>query len=133
MKRLLYVATGAIALILQSCVGSEGESYPLFPVPSSGSYSAPSRTIPQPKPTASPLIPPYQKMLENPDAEVFHEDVEVWAADENEAAKKCQTIAESRTREGGTLVTVEGKPQKLTSRPSKYGAYRFNCRLRAEQ
>lgn len=133
MKKLLYVATGAIALIFQGCIGSEGESYPLLPVPSSGGYSAPIRPIQRPQPAASPLIPPHHKMLENPDADVFYEDVEVWAADENEAAEKCRTIAESRTREGGTLVTVEGRPQQLNSRPSRYGQYRFNCRLRAEQ
>lgn len=133
MRRTLFLASVAIALSLQACTSPDGEPYGLFPAPSNGGYSEPIRPINPPSATPPPLVPPHHKMLENPDAEVFYEDVEVWATDEHEAAEKCRTIAESRTREGGTLVTVEGRPQRLTSKPSKYGSYRFNCRLRAEQ
>jgi hypothetical protein len=52
-------------------------------------------------------------MLENPDAETVQTSEEVWANSEGEAMEKCQKIAESRTREGRTLVTVQGIPQKV--------------------
>jgi len=72
-------------------------------------------------------------MMEDPEAEVHYEYAEVWATSAAEAASKCATIAENRTREGGSLVSVEGSPTQVTQRPTKEGKYFYRCRLRAEQ
>lgn len=71
-------------------------------------------------------------MLEDPEAESTDTVEEVWAVTADAARRKCEFIAAVRTQEGGTLVTVQGKPQQLTCTPSKNGTYRFLCHLRGE-
>lgn len=80
-----------------------------------------------PKPRGSQPMP----MIDNPDAEVEHDSEEVWATDEYDAQAKCEQIAQNRSGRSA-IVSVEGKPQKLTKRPSKSGNYRFLCRLKIE-
>jgi hypothetical protein len=124
---------GAIALTLSGCVGaSDGVRYA---VPAgAGGYNAPAQPNYAP---AAPMAPPYvpptnHQMMEDPEAQTEETPLEVWAANENEAARKCQQAAESWTSEGGTVVTVQGRPQQKTSNPSPDGKFLFICRLRSE-
>jgi hypothetical protein len=71
-------------------------------------------------------------MLEDPEAEFDEESEEIWATSQADADSKCQKMAKNRTKEGGTLVTVQGKAEQKTSRPSSTGSYKFVCRFRVE-
>lgn len=123
------VAIAILSFCLTACEPSELRPVPVG-VPNGGGFSAPSRPAPmrtaQPKPTASSF-----PMIDNPDAETDYDSEIVWAVDEYEAAQKCEQIARSRS-DRTVIVTVQGKPQKLTKTPSKYGSYRFLCNLRIE-
>lgn len=123
------VAIAFFSFSLTACEPSELRPVPIG-VPNGGGFSAPSRPAPmrtaQPKPTASSF-----PMIDNPDAETDYDSEIVWAVDEYEAQQKCEQIARSRS-DRTVIVTVQGKPQKLTKTPSKYGSYRFLCNLRIE-
>lgn len=82
----------------------------------SGSYTAPVQT------PAKKLAP----MLQDPEAESVETSEEVWADNEADAAQKCQQIAEIRTREGRTVVTVQDRPQLVFKG-------RFVCSFRGEK
>jgi hypothetical protein len=76
-------------------------------------------------------------MLENPDAESEEWTDEVWAANQDAADRACQDKADAASREGGTVVTVQGNAQMVISpRPGKGGKSgtngKFVCRFRSE-
>jgi hypothetical protein len=100
------------------------------PAPPAGTVARPP--APAVRPSATPFAPDVYAMMENPDAEINTSAEEVWATSEEEAQAKCQRLAQRMTKEGGTLVTVQGKPQKVTVRPSKHGNYKYVCQLRSE-
>jgi hypothetical protein len=135
MRRFVLSLTSiTLTSSLNGCYG--GTEYRPVPVGiPAGEANLPSRAYRPAQPATPP--PPAQsgqpsKMLENPDAEVVETSEEVWATDEAEATRKCEQIATTRTQEGGTLVTVQGRPQQVTRTPSKNGTFKFVCRLRSE-
>ena len=126
MKRMII----GLLIPLVGCVSNEGIPVSVPPLPAAGNSAPVSRPV---SPAQKPLAPVRpMPMIENPDAETEEDTQEVWATNEAEAAAKCEQIAQNRTQEGGTLVTVQGKPQRMTMNPSRNGTYRFTCRFRIE-
>ncbi|NJO74954.1 MAG: hypothetical protein HC833_15030 [Leptolyngbyaceae cyanobacterium RM1_406_9] len=118
--RVHLFLVAAIGLALASCIAMPGDSvggdrppiaYPLF--------------------GSSDSVDTYP-MLEDPEAEFEEASEEIWATSQADADSRCQKMAENRTKEGGTLVTVQGKAEQRTSRPSSTGSYKFVCRFRVE-
>lgn len=128
-KRRVPLAIAIFGLFVAGCEPSELRPVPVG-FPESGGFSAPSRPAPlrtaQPKPSA-----PSMPMIDNPDAEAENDSEIVWATDEYEAQRKCEEIARSRS-DRRAIVTVQGKPQRLTQTASRYGSYKFLCTLRIE-
>ena len=138
MRKFVLIGTAIVLTVgLNSCY--EGTEYRPVPVGvPAGEANLPSRTYPPARP-AQPATPPPpaqvgqpSKMLEDPDAQVVETSEEVWATDEAEATRKYEQIANTRTQEGGTLVTTQGRPQQITRTSSKNGTFKFVCRLRSE-
>lgn len=51
-------------------------------------------------------------MLNDPEAQSEEWSQEIFADNEAQALRKCELIAQQATEEGGTVVTVLGKPQR---------------------
>ncbi len=64
-------------------------------------------------------------MIDDPEGQAEEWTQEVFADSEEEADRKCQTIAANATEEGRTVVIVLGNPQKV-------GRRKYICRFRGE-
>lgn len=51
-------------------------------------------------------------MLDDPESQSEEWSQEIFAENEAQALRKCELIAQQATEEGGTVVTVLGKPQQ---------------------
>ncbi|MGG6296296.1 hypothetical protein ACQ4M4_18050 [Leptolyngbya sp. AN02str] len=78
---------------------------------------------PQPQSAGVPISP----MLQDPEAETYEWDYEVWAATPEDAQSKCRQVGDN------TQLTEYISMQQITKRPTKYGDYLFRCRFRSEE
>lgn len=126
----LQIAIVALGIFTTACEPNE-----LRPVPIGFPNSEPVSPVSPIRPQ-QPATKPNQNarpmpMIDNPDAEVEYDSEEIWADDEYTAQRECERLAQSRS-DRSVIVTVEGKPQKVTKKPSKTGSFRFVCRFRIE-
>ncbi|NJL42043.1 MAG: hypothetical protein HC840_24095 [Leptolyngbyaceae cyanobacterium RM2_2_4] len=59
-------------------------------------------------PASQPMAPPIDPMLNDPEAQTETWSDYVWADSEIEARRKCESLAQKATQDGGTTVTVIG-------------------------
>lgn len=78
--------------------------------------------------TQSPPGVQVMPMLQDPEAESYDWDYEVWAASPEQAASKCRQAAEQQ----GLTTFHENSLRQVTKRPSQYGDHLYKCSMSSE-
>lgn len=114
-RRLFSVSV----LVLLPLFAMEECNRPMVPVPVGGGGYAPSQPIQQ-----QPLAPGVDRMMQDPE-ETFDESISVYADSLADAQRRCENIAQTRSRDA--ITTCLGCRLMTTPRTGRYA-----CTLRTE-